>query len=423
MIRNDFTLARDIVVAKARPVEAVSWDKLLDSNGFMRFLVAFSVQSSHMSLKKQDSRADSSNGNRKLGIFGSHRIPSWDPSQDDALYQNFLNDARGKKCINYFPTSPPDVVPAPVEILPKTLNHASMELGWIEYDFGDGLEKGDTGAMYGDEFCLVHGITRVFVLDEPNHLIALVTPMRYMMYMAYNMYAKDEFKPQGNIFNFAKRIAAPRWALRAAANQILAGQGGSVQELANGYVSISGVTMDGNGKEGLPFEVFPQVKVETMSWIVMDKMLEEAKSHNVSYVVADTRLMVEHDQTRSLPLCVREDESDLIMADLVERYAGCDSHHAFQFRAGWYAPKRQFGLTRMQKRAFRGEDGIWTHEEKGTFVNKREKNPSSALWFIGGLSDIDENAQAKNVGTHMDALEKMDLKKGGLQNKYHSVPN
>lgn len=75
-----------------------------------------------------------------------------------------------------------------------------MELGWVEYELGTGLKKGDTRAMYGDDFCLPHSITPVFELDVENSVVALVSPMCYMIYMAYNMYAMD--KPERNIYNF-----------------------------------------------------------------------------------------------------------------------------------------------------------------------------------------------------------------------------
>lgn len=351
------------------------------------------------------------------------RVASWDASQDPQEYINFREPARAALSFERFPTAPPANVPEAVEIEATKLNHACMELGWIEYELGKGLKKGDTGAMYGDDFCLVHAITRVFVIDLDNHVVALVSPMRYMMYIAYTMYAKDE--PKGNIFNFAERAAAPRWALRAAAKQILAGQEGSVREQGDGKLCISAVTMDKDGKCGMSQPVLPRVPISSMSWVVMDKWLQQARSHYVSFVVADTKLEVDHEKSKSLPLCVREDESDLIMAELVtgiedERYAECGSFskdsEALQFRGGWYAPKTPYGLTRIQKRAFQGTDESWEAEKTGTYSNQAVAQPSSALWFIGGIDDFDENAKAKNVGSHMAALNELDMSKGGLQN-------
>ena len=179
---------------------------------------------------------------------------------------------------------------------------------------GRGLDKGDTGAMFGDDFCLVHGITRMFVLDPDNHVVALVPPLRYMMYQAYLMYSVDP--PMGNIITFANRAAAPRCAMRAAVKQILAGQNCSMQRQGT-YFTISGVEMNELGENATAQPVFERVPYTSISWAVMDKWLEQAHSHFVSYVVADTQLYVEHNPATCLPLCVREDESDLIIADLV----------------------------------------------------------------------------------------------------------
>lgn len=312
-----------------------------------------------------------------------------------------------KSAPDYFPTEMPSHVSPAVEIDRKTLNHARLELGSIEYDFSKGLKKGDTGAMFGDAFCLVHGITRVFVLDPNNHVVALVTPMRYMMYMAHQMYATEKY--EGNIFTFAQKARAPRWSMRAAAAQILEGQYGNITK-EGALLTLSGVSMDDKGNPHKVQPVFQRVPFVNMSWYVMDRWLQQANSHSVSFVVADTNLSVHHDHNAVLPLCVRENESDLIMADVVtgiedQRYENCSSFdketHAFQFRGGWYAPKTLSGLTRIQRVVYvDAKDGKWKY--KDTYSSKFVDQPHDELWYIGGITNVDQEAQAINVGDHRE---------------------
>ena len=355
----------------------------------------------------------------KLPSFRNRPNQSIEQNEDEK-FMNFLE--RGKQATSKFPGVLPLDVPPAVKIREEKYNHACMEHGWVEYDLGRGLDKGDTGAMFGDDFCLVHGITRVFVLDPDNHVVALVSPLRYMMYQAYLMYSADP--PRGNIFTFANRAAAPRWAMRAAANQILAGQNCSMQRQGT-FFTISGVEMKESGENATAQPVFERVPYTSISWAVMDKWLEQARSHFVSYVVTDTRLSVEHDTAKCLPLCVREDESDLSMADLVEnivdqdqRYTGVTGYSkdtlAFQFRGGWYAPKTENGLTRIQRAAVQFKDGTWDHTK--AYSNKFIAKPSKDLWFIGGIEDAQCPPQCLFVGDHRE-FKGINFESGGLQNE------
>ncbi len=337
--------------------------------------------------------------------------------------ERFMNvSERGKLAASKFPDVPPLDVPPAVKIREEKYNHACMEHGWVEFDLGRGLDKGDTGAMFGDDFCLVHGITRVFVLDPDNHVAALVSPLRYMMYQAYRMYSVNP--PNGNIFTFANRAAAPRWAMRAAANQILAGQNCGMQRQGT-HFTLTGVELNKSGNNATEQQVFERVPYTSISWAVMDKWLEQARSHFVSYVVADTRLSVEHDTAKCLPLCVREDESDLIMADLVENIVDQDQRYteipvyskdtlAFQFRGGWYAPKTENGLTRIQRAAVQYKDGTWAHTK--AYSNKFIANPSKDLWYIGGIHDVQCPAHSRFVGDHRE-FQGINFESGGLQNE------
>ncbi len=159
-------------------------------------------------------------------------------------------DERGRAQLARFPSQAPDNVPPPITMPAVKINHASMDKGSVEWNLGQALEKGDVGAGFGDDFCMVHGITRVFVLDPLNHIVALVSPMRYLMYQAYKMYTKEDII---DIFRFLRHACAPRWAMRAPAQQILAGQSGGIQR-HGGTVSIQGSRMR-DGKHTLP-EVF-----------------------------------------------------------------------------------------------------------------------------------------------------------------------
>lgn len=337
----------------------------------------------------------------------------------------------GRNLLRHFPTEPPPSVPPVIKMSPQKANHVSMAHGAVQWDLGRRLEKGDTGAGFGDDFCMVHGITRVFVLDPQNHVIAMVSPMRYMMYQAFKMYAKSPV--QSDIFQFLKRAAAPRWAMRAAANQILTGQTGCITRQGN-TVSITGSYLK-DGQATLPEVVFERVPYDGISWIVMDKWLEEAKSHQVSFVVAPTGLnsLPEFDRARTLPLVIREDEADMLMAQTVknltcrdQRFERCSNVDQFtlalQFREGWYAPKSS-GLTRIMRMLERSEDADAVADKSGearwkvaaAYSREFDKTPSQDLWYIGGVDNVHADAMAKEIGTHLELT--LDFESGGFQRR------
>ena len=345
--------------------------------------------------------------------------PSVEPNHEEK-YMNFLE--RGKQATDKFSEDPPPGVPPALKIQDEKYNHACMKHGWVEFDFSNGLYMGDTARMFGDDFCLVHNISRVFVLDPDNHVVALVSPLRYMMYQAYRMYSKDP--PDGNIFTFASRAAAPRWAMRAAANQIIAGRHCSMQQ-QGAHFTINGAEMNDSGETATVQPVFKRVPYTSISWVVVNKWFEQAdRSHCVSYVVSDTGLTVDHNASKCLPLCVREDESDLIMAYLVEdivcqdqRYADVPGYSrntlALQFRGGWYAPKTENGFTRIQRAAVLHKDGTWNHTK--AYSNNYSSNPSKDLWYIGGIYDVQCPPRCKFVGDHRE-FQGIIFESDGLEN-------
>ncbi len=122
--------------------------------------------------------------------------------------------------------------------------------------------------MFGDDFCLIHGITRVFVLDFDNHIVALVSQLPYMKYEPYLMNSEDSWKT--NIFTFTNHAAAPRWAMLAGAKQILASRNCSMQREGN-YFTISWVEMSELRVNATGQPIFERVPYTSVSWAVMDK--------------------------------------------------------------------------------------------------------------------------------------------------------
>lgn len=79
---------------------------------------------------------------------------------------NFLDDEPGKECTDHLPSSTPDSFPETVEIESTKVNDTCKELGWEVYDL-----------QWGEEYCLVHHITRTLLLDE-NSLELLARSQR-----------------------------------------------------------------------------------------------------------------------------------------------------------------------------------------------------------------------------------------------------
>lgn len=353
------------------------------------------------------------------------------------LYDKTLT-AAGRAGLSEFPAQPPEDILDPIPIDEERLNHASLVHGHVQHNFMAGVQKGETASGYGDDFCQVHGITRVFVVDPENHLIAMCTPYRYMMFMANRMYSRSKF--DGNIFEFGGHVVAtPRWAMRAAAWQILKGQGGQIMRVGES-VSISASRLDADGKAMHPQMVFRDVPYSGVSWIVMDKWFEDARSHKVSLVLADTGLsdIADFDRSKTLPLVIREDEADMFMGDPVrglvtkdERFKALIESNlvnqdtvALQFRAGWYAPYNPRGVTRIMrilkqasqqgKNTICAKDGsgFWVPEE--AYSKNLVKPPGHGLWVIGGVDDLQAGALAKEIGTHYDMPVNLKPDSGGF---------
>lgn len=387
----------------------------------------------------RDRDADTHNNRRNEGTNSSARTSAFPRRQAERSYPDIFDksvEAAGEAQLAQFPKVPPESVPP---IISSTLgdynrNHASMEFGFVQYDFNKGVRKGETASGYGDGFCQVHGITRVWVVDRVNHLIAMCTPHRYMAFMANKMYLRPEARFKGNIFEFGGPVVAtPRWAMRAAAWQILLGQGGCVTKEGD-TISISGACMK-NGIATPPEPLFKApIPFSGVSWIVMDTWLADARSHKVSIIAADTgltRLRGKYDPGSTLPMVIREDEADMLMGDPVFGLAVEDDRFeplrktgeitqdtkALQFRAGWYAPYKPDGVTRIMRLLkldekdgrFIAADGTgpWRKPEKA-YSNRFVRPPTRELWAIGGVDNVHEKALAKNLGTH----EEMDIHLG-----------
>lgn len=332
----------------------------------------------------------------------------------------------------------PSSLPPPIAMPSAKQNHVSLDLGFIEYNLKRGVQKGETSSGYGDHFCQAHGITRVFVVDVANHLVAMVTPQRYMAFIANQTYLPPTHKFRGNIFQFGGAVVAtPRWAMRAAANNLLRGQQGEILKKGQ-FVTISASSLkDG---EALPAQVvLDAIPYSGVSWVVLDRWMEDARSHKVSIVNADTGLTElegKYDPSHTLPLVIREDESDMFMADPVRGLVVQDdrfcklrdtgevdaSTKALQFRAGWYAPWDRNGVTRiMRMLKFADAEGDmaldgtgpWKRPEKA-YSNDFIRPPEKDLWVIGGVEDVRQEACAKMMGTHLEMDVLLTKGSGGM---------
>lgn len=141
------------------------------------------------------------------------------------------------------------------------------------------------------------------------------------------------------------------------------------------------------------------------------------------------------DKTHTLPLVIREDEADLIMAQPVyglvckdQRFEKSDliteDTIALQFREGWYAPKVN-GVTRIMRILKRSDDPKAVEDEKGdgkwlvesAYSKRFVPKPSRDLWYIGGVNDVPRNALAKELGTHLELTVDLTAGSGGLQGR------
>lgn len=260
-----------------------------------------------------------------------------------------------------------------------------------------------------------------------------------MAYIANQTFLPREKRFKGNLFQFGgAAVATPRWAMRAAAWNILKGQSGEILRSGDS-VSITGSRM----KDGQPQPVqvlFDYVPYSGMSWVIMDKWMEDARSHKISIVAADTgltELCHKFESIRTLPLVLREDECDLVMADpvfgLVEqddrfyklRATGQVNKNtkALQFRGGWYAPFNPSGVTCVMrllkfhenKNAPKAEDGTgpWKKPERA-YSDEFVRPPSKNLWLIGGVDNIDKSACARKLGTHLEMEVRLAQGSGGF---------
>lgn len=371
-------------------------------------------------------------------VVGNHSVVETKGASVDPVTQHFRQSqaagsysatfdrvsTAGRAQLTQFPIIPPIGIPSIITMTPEKQNHVSMEFGYVEYDFSRGVRKGETASGYGDDFCQVHGITRVFVVDRANHIIAMCTPHRYMLYMANQMYASEPFP--GNIFEFGGGVvASPRWAMRAAAWNILMGQGGQILKQGDSITVTASRMIDGVPKP--PCVVATNIPYRGVSWVVMNKWMEQARSHNISIVEADTglsQLNGKFDKKKTLPLVIREDESDMFMGEPVTglvvqddrfrklRELGVvrDDTKALQFRGGWYAPHDTSGVTRVMRilkadgeaTLFAADgSGPWRKPERA-YSDKFVEPPSNELWVIGGVEDIHEHAEAVELGTHLE---------------------
>lgn len=351
-----------------------------------------------------------------------------------------LVSTAGRAQLTQFPAIPPVDIPNVITMTPEKHNHVSMEYGFVEYDFSRGVRKGETASGYGDDFCQVHGITRVFVVDRANHVIAMCSPHRYMSYMANHMYAREPFP--GNIFEFGGGVvASPRWAMRAAAWNILMGQGGQILRQGDTITVTASSIVDGNPKP--PSVVATNIPYRGVSWVVINKWMEQARSHNISIVEADTglsKLNGKFDKTKTLPLVIREDETDMFMGEPVTGLVVQDDRFrklrelnvvredtkAIQFRGGWYAPHNPSGITRVMRILKADESanlfaadgsGPWRRPERA-YSDKFVEPPTNELWVIGGVDDILEHAEAVELGTHLEMTDiHLEPGTGGLNSK------
>lgn len=372
--------------------------------------------------------AQNSNGgvNKVISEGVDPAIQDFRRSQADGTYSATFDRVSnaGRVQLNQFPILPPQDIPSVITMTPEKQNHVGMEYGFVEYDFSRGVRKGETASGYGDDFCQVHGITRVFVVDRANHIIAMCTPHRYMSYMANQMYASEPFP--GNIFEFGGGVvASPRWAMRAAAWNILMGQGGQILKQGDTITVTASRMIDGVPKP--PCVVATNIPYRGVSWVVMNKWMEQARSHNISIVEADTglsRLDGTFDKTKTLPLVIREDETDMFMGEPVTGLVIQDDRFrklrelgvvreetkAIQFRGGWYAPYNPSGITRVMRilkadgeaTLFAADgSGPWRKPERAYSDNFVEP-PSREFWVIGGVDDIHEHSEAIELGTHLE---------------------
>ena len=342
----------------------------------------------------------------------------------DSTFDESITEA-GKASLRDFPDVPPAMLQPVIELSPKRRNHATMNYGFVQYNLKDGVQKGETANGYGDDFCQVHAITRVFVVDKANHLIAMCTPQRYMCYMANQTYVDERYRFKGNIFQFGGAVVAtPRWAMRGAAWNILRGQNGEITRIGD-RLSITGSEMvDGEGRA--PDVLMRNVRYSGASWVLMDKWMEQARAHKISIVSADTGITDfcgRFDADKTLPLVIREDEADMLMADPVtgltvedDRFDGLRkagkitaSTKALQFRGGWYAPYSESGITRIMRLlkfdegegCQRGADGTGPYRRPEKAYSDQFVFPATkTLWVIGGVEDNIEGAAAVDLGSH-----------------------
>lgn len=70
---------------------------------------------------------------KRAGLLQRRVTPG--PDEEDYM------DIPSKRSIDHFPADIPSNIPPAVKMKPKTLNHARMELGVVEYDFSKGLQE------------------------------------------------------------------------------------------------------------------------------------------------------------------------------------------------------------------------------------------------------------------------------------------
>lgn len=336
-------------------------------------------------------------------------------------------DIAGHAVLGQFPAVPPPDCMDRLHMSPEKRNHVIMEYGAAQYDLRRGVRKGETASGYGDTFCQMHGITRVLVFDRNNFVIAMCSPMRYMAYMANRMYSEIPF--QGHIFQFGGSVVAtPRWAMRAAAWNILLGQGGNIlRDGPNISVTASSMQPVAGSVPEPPKVVVQNVPYSGVSWVVMDKWMEDARMHKISLVETDTglsQLSGTFDKSKTLPLVIREDEADMFMSEPVTGLVVQDDRFrslvangivnnetkALQFRNGWYAPQHPSGVTRIM-RILKLDETSNKYAPKAAYSKEFVNPPSHDLWVIGGVDNIDDAAAAKDLGTHLN-MEGIHLEAG-----------